>query len=82
MNFYSVKNLVWVNPEHTTFDCSVDFEGIGEVSFACHNSDPVEHAIQIWNRAMAGEFGSIAEYVEPEPVPFTPLPNAIPKAIL
>jgi hypothetical protein len=85
MNFYSVKNLVWVNPEHTTFDCVVDFEGIGEVPFACHTSDSVEHAIQIWNRAMAGDFGLIAEYVEPEPTAVIPLPDApdgIPGAVL
>jgi hypothetical protein len=82
MNFYSVKNLVWVNPEHTTFDCVVDFEGIGEVPFACCTLDPTEHAVQIWGRAMNGEFGAIAEYVEPTPTPMTPAPDGIPGAVL
>jgi hypothetical protein len=85
MNFYFVKDLVWVNPEHTTFDCVVDFEGIGEVPFACYSLDPIEHAVQIWSRAMAGEFGPIAEYTEPEQPPVIPPPDApdgIPGAVL
>lgn len=82
MKFNSVKNLVWVNPEHTTFDCVVDFEGIGEVPFACSSADQTSHSIEIWNRATTGEFGSIAEYVEPEQLTVTLPSSGIPGTVL
>lgn len=66
LTYTTVENLHWVNPEHTTFDCEVFFEQLNEkVPFACCNSDPLSHAQEIWNKAMNGEFGPIAEYVEP-----------------
>lgn len=82
MKFNSVKNLIWVNPEHTTFDCVVDFEGIGEVPFACSSADPNNHSIEIWSRATSGEFGPIAEYVEPEQPTITPPSDGIPGTVL
>jgi len=61
----TVKNLQWVNPEHTTFDCVVKFaEFEEEMCFACTQTDSYQHSQEIWSRGLAGEFGSIAEYVE------------------
>ena len=85
MNYSSVRNLVWVNPEQTMFNCTVDFEGVGEVEFSCSVSDSVDHAQEIWAKAMAGEFGEIAAYVPPPPQPestATPPSGQIPGSVL
>ena len=68
-----VKNLKWDNAEHTIFTCVVKYEEFNEE----HNSgvtlaDPYAHIQEIWNRATAGEFGEIAEYIPP---PFFPAPE-------
>jgi hypothetical protein len=62
------KDLTWSNPEHTTFDCVAKFaEFSEEIPFACVQSDKYAHSQELWQRATAGEFGSIAEYVEVQP---------------
>lgn len=65
MKFTNVRDLKWLNQEHTAFDCIVDFETLGEVPFGCFQTDPYPHTQDIWARGLAGEFGVIAEYVEP-----------------
>jgi len=67
--YTTVENLAWCNPEHTMFVCDVFFLHINEkVPFGCSQAEVgvYDHVTTIWNRAMAGEFGSIAEYVEPD----------------
>lgn len=62
----SVTNLSWSNPEHTQFDCVAKFAEFDEpMPFGCNASDTYAHSQEIWGRALAGEFGAIAEYVEP-----------------
>jgi hypothetical protein len=89
MIFTTVENLRWSNDKHCMFDCDVFFVGIGEkVPYACVNGDPSDHAKEIWRRALAGEFGPIAEALPqpPEDVltgPGSALPSGeIPGAIL
>lgn len=73
ITYTTVRDLVWRNPEHTIFDCYVCFNHINEeVPFGCDQAEVgiYPHVASIWERAMAGEFGNIAEYVpEPEPTP-------------
>jgi hypothetical protein len=72
--YTTVRDLIWRNAEHTLFDCYVFFDHINEeVPFGCAQAEvgKYPHVTSIWERAMAGEFGAIAEYVpppEPEPV--------------
>lgn len=69
------KDLRWVNSEHTTFDCVVKFlEFDQEMPFACLQSDKYAHSKELWQRAVAGEFGDIAEYVEYVSVATEPQP--------
>jgi hypothetical protein len=85
MNYSNVEDLAWVNPEHTMFNCTVDFEGIGVVEFSCSNTDTAQHSQNIWSRAMAGDFGVIAEYVPPPPEPentATPPSGNMPSSVL
>lgn len=65
MNYTNVTNLKWANQEHTLIDCEVTFETIGTVPFTATPNDTEEHGRDIYTRAIAGEFGSIAEWTPP-----------------
>jgi hypothetical protein len=81
ITYTTVRDLVWRNPEHTVFDCYVFFEHINEeVPFGCFQSEVsvYPHVASIWERAMAGEFGEIAEWAEE--VPPIEEPTGIPVA--
>lgn len=70
MKYTEVKNLKWANAEHTAIDCEVDFDDLKEeyVPFTAVASGDYEHSHQIFAECVAGNYGAIAEYVEP-PVP-------------
>ena len=60
----SVRDLVWANAEHTIFSCMVKFaEFTEELPFGCAAGDLYEHTQEIWDKANAGDYGTIAEYV-------------------
>jgi hypothetical protein len=68
ITYTTVRDLVWCNAEHTQFNCYVFFEHTNkEAPFGCAQSEVgvYPHVASIWERAMAGEFGVIAEYVPP-----------------
>lgn len=66
MNYSTVNNLIWCGEDKVAFNCDVTFESLGTVPFCCNVNDLVDHAQSIWQRAMAGEFGAIAD---PLPLP-------------
>lgn len=70
MNYTDVKNPQWANAEHTAINCDVDFDDLTEelVPFTAVASGDYEHSHQIFAECVAGNYGEIAEYVEP-PVP-------------
>jgi hypothetical protein len=62
-----VKDLKWDNTEHTHFICVVKYAEFDEE----HNSginpfDQYAHIQEIWTKGIAGEYGSIAEYIPSE----------------
>lgn len=62
------RDLKWTNKEHTTFTCMVKFFGVGEeYPFGCTLTDSQPHTKILWERALAGEFGPIEEFVDPSP---------------
>jgi hypothetical protein len=72
--FYSqVKNPVWANAEHTRIDCEVDFGHLDEdfVPFTADPSDKMEYSKTIFDECVAGQYGTIGEYVAP-PTPTPP----------
>lgn len=79
MEYTTVENIVWCNPEHTMFNCDVTFTALGKVPFGCVKEEAeaniYPHTTSIWNRAIAGEFGEIAEYVEYVPEATEPQPE-------
>lgn len=78
MNYSIVENLIWCGEDKSAFNCDVTFEGLGVVPFTCAAGDFVEHAQNIWTRAMAGEFGPIAEPLPLPPSGEIPQEQAIP----
>ena len=70
MKYTQVKNPQWANAEHTVINCEVDFDDLREelVPFSAVASGDYEHSHQIFAECVAGNYGAIAEYVEP-PVP-------------
>lgn len=65
MNYASVTGLRWADADQTRIDCTVDFEGIGPVPFTATAADGTLHGLEIFTRAVAGDFGEIAS----RPVP-------------
>jgi hypothetical protein len=62
----NVTNLIWVNPEHTTFNCYVKYAEFNEVHPTGVNAtDPYNHIKELWEKGNAGVYGAIADYVPP-----------------
>lgn len=77
MKYTQVLNPQWANAEHTAINCDVDFDDLREeyVPFTAVASGDYEHSHQIFAECVAGNYGPIAEYVEP-PVPeYVPSPQ-------
>jgi len=72
MKYSAVRNCKWANEEHTIIECEVNFNDVTleEWSpFGATATDHYEHTKEIFAKAVAGEFGEIAEYVPPPPPP-------------
>ena len=70
MKYSAVRNCKWGNAEHTSIECEVNFDDIQDEEFSPFGANPLdhyEHGREIFARAVAGEFGEIAEYVPPQP---------------
>lgn len=69
MKYGAVTNPKWANPQCTALDVMVHFDGLGVVPFTAAPGD-LPHSVEIFSRAVAGEFGPIGGYVDrPEPIP-------------
>ena len=71
MKYTQVLNLQWANAEHTAINCNVNFDDLSEelVPFTAVASGDYEHSHKIFAECVAGQYGEIAEYVAPPPVP-------------
>jgi len=64
------KNPAWSSAEHIGVNLDVLFEEFGyEIPFHATPFDTLAHGVDLYNRAISGEFGTIAEYVEPAELP-------------
>jgi hypothetical protein len=72
----SVSNLHWNNADHTMLTSDVLFqelEALGPVPFSTMADADTKHGVEIWTKAVAGDYGAIAEYVAPP----TPIPSSV-----
>lgn len=77
MTYPKITNLRYSHPENLTVDVDLVFEDGGEVlPFTASPADAEQYGRDLYAAAIAGEFGPIAPYVEPEP-----LPPAVPRQV-
>ena len=73
MQLEYAKNPVWANAEHTMIDLTIKWDGINEeYPFSASPTDVEAHGRAIYEAAVAGQFGEVAEYVAPEQTPDEP----------
>tara|TARA_R100000773_G_C4195765_1_gene99996 strand:+ start:628 stop:894 length:267 start_codon:yes stop_codon:yes gene_type:complete len=72
------KNPVWANEEKTLIELDCKFshypslgitENDGYLSYMANPDDPEEHGRQIFEKAKAGEYGTVGDYVAPSSDP-------------
>jgi len=73
MQYNTVTNLAYANLEKTRIDCIVDFISAGILPFTADKNDSVPHGREIFERAVAGDFGAIADYQAPPVIETTEL---------
>lgn len=62
------RNPKWLNAEHTLIEVEAKWEHLeseGYLSFLANPNDVEAHGVDLYNRCVNGEFGTIAEYVAP-----------------
>jgi hypothetical protein len=76
MKYTQVTNPQWANEEHTAINCEVDFDDLREklVPFTAVAEGDYEHSHKIFAECLAGQYGEIAEYVEPTFIEIPPPP--------
>lgn len=64
----SVRNPRWADYNQTAVNLEVDFDELDEeyVEFTATPHDTEAHGVDLYNRAIAGEFGSIADWIAPD----------------
>ena len=60
------RNPRWTNAEHNMIDLEVDFLPLDEewLPYTCTPDDVVAHSRELYRRAVAGDFGIIADEIE------------------
>ena len=77
MQLEYAKDPKWANAEQTLIDLTIKWEGIAEeLPFTASPNDTEAHGRALFAAAQAGEFGPVAEYVPPPPMP-DPVPASI-----
>ena len=76
MQIKNVKNPQWTNAEHTMINVALETDVFGEIPFSASPDDVEEHGREIFEDAVAGKFGIIAEYVAP-PAPARSVPQSV-----
>lgn len=67
MKILTASNPRYSNAANTTIDLDVVTVEFGEIPFTASNGDIEAHGRDLYDRAIAGEFGAIAAYVTPIP---------------
>lgn len=63
------KDPVWANNQGTTINLTVKWAEFNEEHpFGATSYDTEPHGVDLFNRAVAGEFGEVSPYIEPTPI--------------
>ena len=72
LTFKYAKDPIYVSDNGQQIKLTVRFEEINEeLPFTATSFDSEPHGVDLFNRAVAGEFGAIREYVTPPLKPLT-----------
>ena len=61
----NLNSLVWADADHTKINLRGTHAQFGEIPFSADPNDSEAHGRDLFARAVAGEFGPVAEYVAP-----------------
>ncbi|MFM8899164.1 MAG: hypothetical protein ACKOF9_04340 [Burkholderiales bacterium] len=76
MELQYAQDPTWADAAHTKIDLTIKWVGIAaEYPFTASQGDTEAHGRGIFDAAVAGEFGPIADYVAPPPPPPPPPPQ-------
>jgi len=70
MKYSQVRNCKWATEDHSSIECEVMFDDITSEEWTPFGANPLDHyghGREIFAKAVAGEFGEVAEYVAPPP---------------
>lgn len=76
MQIKNVKTPQWANAEHTMINVVLDADAYVDIPFSASPDDVEAHGREIFSDAVAGKFGTIAEYVAP-PAPARSVPQIV-----
>ncbi len=63
----NVSNPIWADANKTTVLLTVKFAEFADaMQFGANSFDPEPHGIELYNNAISGQYGEIAQYIEPE----------------
>lgn len=67
ITYTNARNPQWGNASQTYIDLEVNFDHLPEeyVPFTANPLDTMAHGVEIYNRAVAGDFGAVAAYTPP-----------------
>jgi len=68
ITYTNARNPKWGNPAKNFIDIEVNFSHIDEeyVPFSANPLDSMSYGVEIYNKAVAGDFGTIGDYTPPE----------------
>ena len=67
LTIVSASSPAYSDPDHQHISLMVKFEEFEqELPFNATPHDPMPYGVELFNRALAGEFGPVADFVAPE----------------
>lgn len=64
--YTEVANLQWADPDHKYINCTVKFDQFPtSIPYTACKEDITKHCVEIYQRALDGDFGPIKEYEPP-----------------
>ena len=67
ITYTDARNPRWADIGQTYIELEVNFDNLEEeyVPFAANPNDSMAHGVEIYNRAVAGDFGEVGAYIPP-----------------
>ncbi|MGO4003741.1 tail fiber assembly protein [Pseudomonas fluorescens] len=76
MNYTDVSNPQWANAEHSAINLLLVTETLASMPFTATPDDSTNYGPEIYQRAVAGDFGEIADYEPPTDAALLPAARA------